>query len=543
MSTKSHDYAKNGQAPSKLSKHTGTLQRRCSDCPKKRRLLQRRPMSQAKTATVPPIVHEVLRSPGRPLDKKMRESMELGFSYDFSRVPANSVGPQASSVDIKIGPVNDRYEQDAEKTAGRIMGVSPIDVRRSTKVPPDFNFDQVRIHTDTRAAESARAMNAKAFTLGRNVVFASGQFSPCTADGQRLLAHELVHVLQQSHMAAGTSHLQRTIGDGHDLEAPCFKGNETLNRCFDKEYRMLKGEPDECAVRKVQRALVNLKFPMPKSTECFAGTCDMDGIYGSETEATVSKFKKMYLPPGEFTDGVVGQKTITALDDLCKGTDCCKPPSPTITSFSSCGAILKPAIPKCQPTPSTCWAAALSSFLQTRGITPKTTRPASEPIDLVNYYQWDDPGFPTEELRRLHPDATDFLGGGFTTCTPGRASRKTSPGMTMQCREDTRALPISPVDHLPRVLRETTGEPGYDRFFGKTVYNKGGQAWICRKLNEKGHILVFHSPNPQTWGHGFVVHDCTTAGGSVWLSAMDPNGGRYTTHEVNPDWTYWFVQR
>jgi hypothetical protein len=64
---------------------------------------------------------------------------------------------------------------------------------------PRFNrdFSQVRVHTDARAAESARAMNARAFTLDRNIVFGAGHYSPETTEGKKLLAHELTHVIQQ----------------------------------------------------------------------------------------------------------------------------------------------------------------------------------------------------------------------------------------------------------------------------------------------------------------------------------------------------------
>ena len=55
----------------------------------------------------------------------------------------------------------------------------------------------VRIHTDTRAAESAQAVNARAFTVGKDVVFGAGLFAPETHGGRRLLAHELAHVVQQ----------------------------------------------------------------------------------------------------------------------------------------------------------------------------------------------------------------------------------------------------------------------------------------------------------------------------------------------------------
>jgi hypothetical protein len=65
------------------------------------------------------------------------------------------------------------------------------------------DFGDVRIHTDARAAESARAVSARAYTVGRDVVFDHGQYAPHSDSGKRLLAHELTHVLQQQ-SAVGT---------------------------------------------------------------------------------------------------------------------------------------------------------------------------------------------------------------------------------------------------------------------------------------------------------------------------------------------------
>ena len=60
-----------------------------------------------------------------------------------------------------------------------------------------FDFSKVRIHTDSRAAASAKSLNARAYTVGNNVVFGPGRFAPNTTEGRRLLAHELTHVVQQ----------------------------------------------------------------------------------------------------------------------------------------------------------------------------------------------------------------------------------------------------------------------------------------------------------------------------------------------------------
>ena len=61
------------------------------------------------------------------------------------------------------------------------------------------DFSEVRIHTGSRAADTAQAINARAFTVGRNIAFGAGQYSPDSRGGRQLLAHELTHVVQQGH--------------------------------------------------------------------------------------------------------------------------------------------------------------------------------------------------------------------------------------------------------------------------------------------------------------------------------------------------------
>jgi hypothetical protein len=65
---------------------------------------------------------------------------------------------------------------------------------------PRFGYDLsgIRMHTGRKAAEAAGAINARAFTLGRNIAFAAGEYAPQSAFGRRLIAHEITHALQQS---------------------------------------------------------------------------------------------------------------------------------------------------------------------------------------------------------------------------------------------------------------------------------------------------------------------------------------------------------
>lgn len=122
--------------------------------------LQRDPAVGATPASAPPIVHEVLASPGRPLDAAIRATMESRFGHDFS---------------------------------------------------------QVRVHADERAAQSAQAVNARAYTVGRDVVFGRGEYAPGSSQGQRLLAHELTHVVQQRR---GRSLARRSSLPGSCMKAP-----------------------------------------------------------------------------------------------------------------------------------------------------------------------------------------------------------------------------------------------------------------------------------------------------------------------------------
>src|SRR5439155_15454735 len=73
----------------------------------------------------------------------------------------------------------------------------PTSVRAFFEPRFEHDFSQVRVHTDAHAAESAQAVQALAYTVGSDIVFGAGQYAPATTAGQRLLAHELTHVVQQ----------------------------------------------------------------------------------------------------------------------------------------------------------------------------------------------------------------------------------------------------------------------------------------------------------------------------------------------------------
>ena len=84
-----------------------------------------------------------------------------------------------------------------------------------------YDFRDVRIHTDTKSAELADTINAKAFTHGNDIVFAEGQYQPATTEGKKLIAHELTHTVQQ--------------GEGFN-DVVQMKGNDDEKSMMDKAF-------------------------------------------------------------------------------------------------------------------------------------------------------------------------------------------------------------------------------------------------------------------------------------------------------------------
>lgn len=93
------------------------------------------------------------------------------------------------------------------------------DTRRYFEERLGSDFSGVRVHTGGDAAEACRMLNASAYTVGRHMVFGNGRFVPQTADGRRLLAHELTHVAQQSASGAAISMSEpRAVSRPHDAD-------------------------------------------------------------------------------------------------------------------------------------------------------------------------------------------------------------------------------------------------------------------------------------------------------------------------------------
>src|SRR5215217_4184930 len=186
-----------------------------------------------------------LSSQAQRYDVHARSSFTSPLAHDFSRIP---VQPR-----LAVSSPGDIYEQEADRLSEQLVNISGQTTRTgqerellrtkragSNQLRPDsvpsivdevldspgeslstetranleprfgYDFSNIRVHTNERAAESARAVKARAYTVGDNIVFGAGQYAPFNSRGQKLLAHELVHVVQQD---GGQQIIARTPDD------------------------------------------------------------------------------------------------------------------------------------------------------------------------------------------------------------------------------------------------------------------------------------------------------------------------------------------
>jgi uncharacterized protein DUF4157 len=213
------------------------------------------------------------------------------FGHDFSRIPVSLRTASPIQTKLAINKPGDEYEKEADRVAEQVMRMPERQIQRAcpcdggcpkcqkqpasqgyvglqtkpiqasgvglTAVPPPVSevlrstgqsldvatssfmeprfghdFSSVRIHSDSRAAQAARSVNALAYTLGTNVVFGAGQYQPETNIGRRLLAHELTHVIQQSATAPRIQRESPEGGESPALVLPPEFTNLPLPRTF-----------------------------------------------------------------------------------------------------------------------------------------------------------------------------------------------------------------------------------------------------------------------------------------------------------------------
>lgn len=197
-------------------------------------------------AFIPPIVREVVHSPGQPLDPNTRAFFESRFGHDFRKV---------------------------------------------------------RVHTDSKATESAKAVSASAYTLGRDVVFGSGQYSPGTSTGRRLLAHELVHTLQQNESQQPKVVLRQATGGSRKLQIlePPSASLQSLVDAANKLQRYVGSIYSSLAGKtSAQNPVAGALFPEVSK---------IDGEIGEILRQVLLGLQLGQIPAQQYADAVLGLRS------------------------------------------------------------------------------------------------------------------------------------------------------------------------------------------------------------------------------------------
>lgn len=221
----------------------------------------------------PPSVKDALASPGSPLSPPVKEDMEQRFGHDFS---------------------------------------------------------QVRVHSDGIAERSSQDLNAHAYTVGRDLVFGSDKFAPETPQGQRLLAHELTHVIQQTGLTPGSMPIQRQTpapaatkkenapAQGMDTatessatgEAELSPLRQELFNLFEHFEKKVVGDPEFDDVE-TKKAWDDTKDKEKKATEKYEkDKAAYDAAMIKYNKKEISETPKMPIPVAKFTTCIATQQKI-----------------------------------------------------------------------------------------------------------------------------------------------------------------------------------------------------------------------------------------
>ncbi|MFZ4506657.1 MAG: eCIS core domain-containing protein [Fimbriimonas sp.] len=247
-------------------------------------------------------------------------------AVDLRRVP---VSPIPSS--LPIVPANDASEVEADELADEISpspvrlqakrsasgggeGLAPASVHQvlgKAGVPLDSSvrsvmeprfgadFSAVRIHRDPEAASSAAEVGARAYTVGNHIVFGERQYAPESRGGQRLIAHELTHTLQQGQ---GQVRLQRDVDPAALDQCIAEQGGDPRYRdgglASPEELERYRAE---CTRRLegtgVSRAIENLRIAWGYAQERLSAEVihEIEGLFSARSLAMMAVFAAAYL--------------------------------------------------------------------------------------------------------------------------------------------------------------------------------------------------------------------------------------------------------
>jgi hypothetical protein len=203
--------AGDARPPAVVASPGPVVQRKCAACEEEEGVhVQRKESSPTQPTSVPPIVGQVLNSPGQPLDHNTRDFMESRIGCDLSGV---------------------------------------------------------RVHTDAHAADSAKAIDAEAYTVGRDIVFGTSKYQPQNRSGRTLLAHELAHVAQNG--GSNRPAIQRRAEDAPEqLSAQRFRRGPV----HPTSTRV------DAAIELVRRALIYATDTPPQNDKALDNLAKVEGF-------------------------------------------------------------------------------------------------------------------------------------------------------------------------------------------------------------------------------------------------------------------------
>jgi hypothetical protein len=183
--------------------------------------LQRKCACGAGTSSIGGECNECRKKKILGLQTKLRIN-EPGDAYEqeadrvAEQVLAKRVHPGVSNAPLRIQRFSGQPSGQASVVPPSVEGVlasagSPLEpaLRRDMEQRFGRDFSSVRVHVGTAAEQSARDVDADAYTVRNDIVFGEGRFTPATSEGRRLLAHELTHLVQQSGSESSIAQIQR----------------------------------------------------------------------------------------------------------------------------------------------------------------------------------------------------------------------------------------------------------------------------------------------------------------------------------------------
>ncbi len=224
------------------------------------------------------------READRVADEVMRMDDPMMSENGVMRSPQDTIHRQCAACeqeDEDLMRKENGSKQIDDKATAQVnqvvrSGGEPLDrVTRNFMEPRfEFDFSQVKIHRDSQAAESAQSIQAHAYTVGQNIIFAPGKYAPDTDSGKQLLAHELTHVVQQTGSIQTKESLQRSTPDDEQSATSAPPESSVGIEPFDVRIPFSALEPIEIPAKSLHETEPG-DYPLPDdSTSAMAKLVD-----------------------------------------------------------------------------------------------------------------------------------------------------------------------------------------------------------------------------------------------------------------------------